>query len=186
MKRVLVLGLSVLATFFWAGPVTAEYKAALDKNPNSLLAHMSLGMIYDSQKKPDLAKEHYRQALKISPNFPPAANNLAYLYAEKGENLDEALNLAQGAKEMAPEDPHVSDTLGWVYYRKNIHGRAVTHLQEAAEKAPQNPAIRYHLGMAYLKQGDKGNAKKELKKALDLSSQFPGAEEAKTALQNLG
>mgnify|MGYP001359605279 FL=1 len=87
---------------------------------------------------------------------------------------------------MVPDDPHISDTLGWVYYKKNIYGRAVTYLQEASEKAPNIAAIRYHLGMAYLKNGDKGNAKKELKRALELSPKFPGAEEAKTALQSLG
>jgi Flp pilus assembly protein TadD len=87
---------------------------------------------------------------------------------------------------MVSEDPHISDTLGWVYYKKNVYSRAVTYLQEASEKAPNNPAIRYHLGMAYLKNGDKGKAKKELKKALDLSPEFPGSEETKTALQSLG
>jgi len=36
---------------------------------------------------------------------------LAYLYADTGEKIDEALNLAQSAKEQFPDDPHVSDTL---------------------------------------------------------------------------
>lgn len=34
------------------------------------------------------------------------------------ENIDETLNLAQSAKREVPEDPHISDTLGWIYYKK--------------------------------------------------------------------
>ena len=142
-------------------------------------------MIYDSQRKLDQARDHYQKALKIDPRFPPAANNLAYLYAEKGENLDEALTLAQAAKERVPDDPHISDTLGWVYYKKSIYGRAVTYLQEAGEKAPNNAAVRYHLGMAYFKNGDKANARKELKRALELNPKFSGFEEAQKTLQSL-
>jgi Flp pilus assembly protein TadD len=164
----------------------AEYKAALEKNPNSLPAHMSLGMIFDFQRKFDQAKEHYQKALKINPKFPPAANNLAYLYAEKGENLDEALTLAQTAKEQVPDNANISDTLGWVYYKKGIYSRAVTYLQEATEKSPRNAALHYHLGMAYFKNGEIENGRKELKRALELDPKFNGADEAKATLQKMG
>jgi Flp pilus assembly protein TadD len=162
-----------------------EYNAALQKDPNSLSALMGLGIIYDTQKKYDKAKEQYQKVLKINPKFPPAANNLAYLYAEKGENIDEALNLAQSAKEQFPEDPHISDTLGWIYYKKNVFTLAITYLKEASEKIPDNSMMRYHLGMAYYKNGDKQDAGRELKKALELDQKFPGAAEAKETLAKL-
>jgi uncharacterized protein HemY len=44
---------------------------------------------------------------------------------QRGENIEEALNLAQSAKEQFPDDANISDTLGWVYYKKNIFSRAV-------------------------------------------------------------
>ena len=146
---------------------------------------MGLGIIYDTQKKYDKAKQCYQKALKINPKFAPAANNLAYLYAEKGENIDEALNLAQSAKEQFPDDPHISDTLGWVYYKKNVFTLAITYLKEANEKIPDHSMMRYHLGMAYYKNGDKELAKKELGKALELDPKFSGAEEAKDALTRI-
>jgi tetratricopeptide (TPR) repeat protein len=161
------------------------YNAAIQKDPNSLSAHMGLGMIYDSQKNYEKAKEYYQKALKINPKFPPAANNLAYLYAEQGENIDQALNLAQDAKAQVPEDPHISDTLGWIYYKKNIFGRAVSYLKEASEKIPDNAMIRYHLGMAYFKNDNVAMAKKELAKALELDPRFPAAGEARATLKNL-
>jgi Flp pilus assembly protein TadD len=162
-----------------------EYSAALQKDPNSLSALMGLGIIYDTQKKYDKAKEQYQKALKINAKFAPAANNLAYLYAERGENIDEGLNLAQSAKEQFPDDPHIADTLGWVYYKKNVFTRAITYLKEANEKIPNHATMRYHLGMAYYKNGDKELAKKELKRALELDPKFSGAEEAKDTLARL-
>ena len=96
-----------------------------------------------------------------------------------------ALNLAQDAKAQVPDDPHISDTLGWIYYKKNIYGRAVSYLKEASEKVPDNPVIRYHLGMAYFKNDNKAMAKKELAKAIELNPKFPGAEEAKATLKGL-
>jgi Flp pilus assembly protein TadD len=121
--------------------------------------------------------------LKINPKFPPAANNLAYLYAEGGGNIDEALHLAQSAKQQVPDDPHISDTLGWVYYKKNIFSRSIVYLKEANEKISDNASMRYHLGMAYYKNGDKENAKKELRKSLELDSRFSGADEARATLK---
>jgi tetratricopeptide (TPR) repeat protein len=162
-----------------------EYNVALQKAPDSLSALIGLGMLYDAQKKYDQAKEYYQRALKINPKFAPAANNLAYLYAEKGENIDEALNLAQSAKEQFPDDPHISDTLGWVYYKKNVFTLAITYLKEANEKIPDHSSMRYHLGMAYYKNGDHELAKKELRRALELDPKFPGAEEAKSTLAKL-
>ena len=123
--------------------------------------------------------------MKINPNFPPAANNLAYLYAERGGNIDVALNLAQKAKEQVPDDPNISDTLGWIYYKKNVPGRAVVYLKEAAEKLPNQALIRYHLGMAYYKNGNRDLAKKELIEALKINSGFQGAAEARATLDAL-
>jgi tetratricopeptide (TPR) repeat protein len=162
-----------------------EYTTAIKKAPDSLSAHMSLGIIYESQKKYDKAQEFYQKALKINPKFPPAANNLAYHYLERGGNVDEALGLAQTAKEQVPDDPNISDTLGWAYYKKNIFSRAIVYLKEANEKIPDNPMMRYHLGMAYHKNGDKENAKRELRKAIELNPKFERADEAREVLKQL-
>ena len=146
---------------------------------------MALGMIYESEKDFTKAQASYEKALQINPNFAPAANNLAYLYAERGGNIDMALNLAQKAKEQVPDDPHISDTLGWIYYKKNIPSRAIVYLKEAAEKVPNEPMIRYHLGMAYYKNGNRDLAKKELNEALKIDPKFQGADEARATLNAL-
>ncbi len=83
------------------------------------------------------------------------------------------------AKEAVPDNPYMSDTLGWVYYRKNIYSRAIVYLKEAAEKLPNQATVHYHLGMAYYKNGQVEQAKKELSRALQIDPNFPGAAEAK-------
>jgi tetratricopeptide (TPR) repeat protein len=143
---------------------------------------MMLGIIYEKLQKYDKAKENYEAALKINPKFAPAANNLAWQLADRGGNIDVALSLAQTAKEGNPSDPSISDTLGWIYYKKNAYLKAIGLLKESLENLGETPVIHYHLGMAYYKNGEKDLAKKELNKALQLSKDFPGSEEAKKTL----
>ena len=174
---------SFYARLNMADKAVGELNAALQKNPDSVSALMALAGIYQSQNKYDLAKENYRKVLKINPKFPPAANNLAYIYADENTNIDEALTLAQSAREALPDNPYMADTLGWVYYRKNVYTRAIVYLKEEAEKLPNQPTVRYHLGMAYHKNGNADLARKELGKALELDPKLRGNEEAKAILQ---
>lgn len=162
-----------------------QYLAAVEKAPDAITALMALGMIYENEKNYSKAQECYEKALKINPNFVPAANNLAFLYAEHGGNIDVALNLAQKDKEQMPEEAHISDTLGWIYYKKNVPGTAIIYLKEAADKMPDQPSVRYHLGMAYYKNGNRDLAKKELSAALKINSGFAGADEARATLNNI-
>ena len=115
----------------------------------------------------------------------PAYNNLAYIYAEKEQELDKALSLAQKAKQLAPEQPDISDTIGWIYYKKGMYDEAVANLKQAVDGSPDNPIIRYHLGAAYYKQNAKDEAAAELKKALSIDDKFEGAEDAKRLMSEI-
>ena len=79
---------------------------------------MIIGALYDGQKKSDMAKQHYEEALRVNPEFAPAANNLAYILAESDQELDNALQLAKLAKEKLPEDPGVMDTVAGCITRR--------------------------------------------------------------------
>ncbi|MDH5641953.1 MAG: tetratricopeptide repeat protein, partial [Nitrospira sp.] len=70
---------------------TKEYEAVLAKDANSIQAHMMLGMIHESKQEFDKAQARYETILKLNPRFVPAANNLAWIMAEQGGNLDVAL-----------------------------------------------------------------------------------------------
>jgi tetratricopeptide (TPR) repeat protein len=163
----------------------AQYQAMLQVKPNQAGAHMLLGVIYDAGKQFDLSEKHYRAALEINPDFAAAANNLAYILSEQNENLDEAITLAQKAKEKLPNSPYVMDTLGWTYYKKGLYDLAIMELSDAQSKLSKNAEVAYHLGMAYHKKGDTEKARAELEKALRLNDNFSGADEARQVLAEM-
>lgn len=145
-----------------------------------------IGIILQVQNRTAEAQKRYEKVLEIEPHAPVAANNLAWLYAEGGGNLDVALQLAKTAKERLPDAPEVNDTLGWIYYKKNVPGLAIPVLQSAVLAQPATPEFHYHLGLAYLKSGDKEKAKQSLQQALKLKGDFDGAQEARRTLQTIG
>ena len=165
----------------------AEAKLAkvIEKNDKNVGAHVLLGIVLNSVGKIDEANKEYRQVLTLSPKNPLAANNLASNLADGGGNLDEALKFAQIAREAAPEDPNVADTLGWIYYKKGLIDTAYPLISDAARKAKNNAIIRYHHGMVLSKKGKTKEAAAELKAALALDPNFPGAAEAKKTLATL-
>jgi tetratricopeptide (TPR) repeat protein len=168
-----------------ADKAIAQFTQLLSVNPKQAAAHMMIAVIYDSQKKPELSEKHYRACLEIDPKFAPAANNLAYLLAESNRDLNEALNYAQTAKGILPEDPSVMDTLGWVYFRKGLYDLAISELKGSLAKAPENATVIYHLGLAYYKKGETDRARAELNRALGLSGTFEGADQARQVLAEI-
>jgi len=162
-----------------------EYENILKKNAKFLPAYMALGAIYEKQGKTEEARKHYRKALEIKKDFAPAANNLAWNLATKGGNIDEALGLAQTAKEQMPKNPGVMDTLGWIYYLKGSYLNAISELQDSLAYYSGNPVIHYHLGMAFFKNSQFGQAKKSLEEALKLSQDFDGSLEARKTLKEI-
>src|SRR5207302_5736961 len=98
---------------------------------------------------------------------------------------EKALQLAQLAKEAAPEEPNVSDTLGWILYKRGVYQRALSLLRDSAAKLPDNPEIQYHLGMASVKVGDRDAARKALTVAAMSSASFLGKDEARKVLAEL-
>src|SRR5262249_48102257 len=143
------------------------------------------GLVYQTKGDIPKAQQAYEKVLLLNPRFAPAANNLAWLYSEHGGDKEKALELAQMAKEAAPDDPHISDTLGWILYKRGVYQRAAGLLSESAAKLPDNPVIRYHAGLAALKVGDKEGARKALTAAVNAPVTFTGKDEARKALDEL-
>jgi tetratricopeptide (TPR) repeat protein len=162
-----------------------EYDELSKRDPRGVGAHTMVATILDMQKRHDEARQRYEQILAIDPNAPVAANNLAWLYAERGGNLDIALQLAQTASRALPDNPAVNDTLGWIYYKRDLASLAVPPLEKSVEVAPENPTFHFHLGLAYAKIGDVEKARTALEQALKLNPQFDGAEEAQQVLSQL-
>jgi tetratricopeptide (TPR) repeat protein len=151
-----------------------ELKKAHDLVPESTAVLNTLALLLESGGNHQEARKAYEQSLVKDPNNPEALNNLAYLMAETGGNLDEALTLATRAKQKLPNFLEISDTIGWIYLKKNLADSAIDIFKDLTAKAPQNPTYRYHYAMALVQKGDKSAALKELKLALGAK---PGKEE---------
>lgn len=162
-----------------------EYERIVKQRPQNVAAQTMVAMILQVQNKHDEAKVVYQRVLELDPRAAVASNNLAYMAAEANTNLDIALQWAQTAKSQLPDDPDVSDTLGWVYVRKGLGRLGVPHLEQSVYKDPRNPLYQFHLGLAYLDAGERTKAKSALEQALRLNENFEGATEAKKALATL-
>jgi predicted Zn-dependent protease len=137
-------------------------------SPNTLRAQLPLAEILLLQGQTDRAIEVYEQILAAHPGELLARNNLAYLYAEKGKNLDRAYAWAAELVRAFPKEGNWRDTLGWVCYRAGRREEALEHLREAVRLAPERAALHYHLGQVLLAADQPQEAAEALRKALQL------------------
>jgi tetratricopeptide (TPR) repeat protein len=157
----------------------------IEKNPASASSYTTRGMIYEGQGKLEDAKKDYRRALEIDPNSDIAGNNLAYMLAEEGKDLESALTWAQAAKRRNPDNPALADTLGWVYYKFGNLGLAREQLQLAVSKIPDNPTFQYHLGLIYKDLKQPKEAADALRKAVASTKEFKDRSRAEAALKEV-
>jgi tetratricopeptide (TPR) repeat protein len=160
----------------------AEFEQLARRQSRPVGAMTMSGMILQAQGNAPKAKQRYQEVLAVDSRAAVAANNLAWMYADSGEKLDEALKLAQTATEAMPDVPEMMDTLGWVYYKKNLPQLAIPLFSRSIEKAPQIATYHYHLGLAYRQAGDAARARTAFRKALEHS---PDAETAGAIKQAL-
>lgn len=162
-----------------------EFETILAKRPQHLSALMILGILHEQQKDIARATARYEEALKVDARFGPAANNLAWILLEQKGDKERALSLAETARQSLPLDPHIADTLGWVYYHKQMYAKSVSVLKEAVGGLPESPIVLYHYGMAQYANNNTDEAKQSLSKFLTLSPDDPHARQAKEALAAL-
>ena len=163
----------------------ANYQKLAQENPQDVRPLMLLAMLQDTRGNWQQAQNTYLKALQAQPDYPLAANNLAYLLLEHGGNPDVALSYAQVAKRGLPESINAADTLAWAYYAKGSYRLAIDLLEDAVKKNPRNATYEYHLGMAYQGAKDAAQAKEHLEKALEIDPKYPKAEEIRKTLAQL-
>jgi Flp pilus assembly protein TadD len=142
--------------------------------PESETVLNDLALTLDNAGHHPEAQKVYETIIRMDPNNGVALNNLAYLMVESGLDSDAALSYAQRAKQLLPDLPEVTDTLGWIYLKKAQYDYAVNAFQDLIAKAPGHSTFHYHLAMAYKQKGDKGKAIEQLHDALKYN---PTAEE---------
>ena len=107
------------------------------------------------------------------------------MLADSGEDLDRALQLAQAATSTTPDVPEMMDTLGWVYYKKQLPQLAIPLFERCVEKAPESPIYQYHLGLAYAGSGDVERGRATLRRALNAKPDPAMATDIRQAIARL-
>jgi tetratricopeptide (TPR) repeat protein len=160
-----------------------QFETLSGHEPKSIGPITMIGLLLEAQGKTAEAEKYYEKALGLnSREAVVAANNLAWLYAESGRDLNRALELARSAYQQRPNDPSVADTLGWVYVKKNMGQTAIPYLLQADSA---QAVVQFHRGMAYVQAGNVAEANRALKTALAGAGNAAWTEEARKALASL-
>lgn len=159
---------------------TEEFRRVAERNPASVSAQTTVGVLLQMQGRIDEARVIFERVIQLDDRAAVAANNLAWIYAEHGGNLDQALQLAQTAKARLPNRPEVSHTLGWVLLKRGLGAQAIEPLREAVSNDSSNAVYHHHLGLAYAAAGDSARARSALERAVEL-----GSAEARASLASL-
>ncbi len=148
----------------------------LPNHPDLLYDH---AMAAERLDKLDVMEKDLRHLIQLKPDNAHAYNALGYSLAERGIRLEEARELVEKALSLAPDDPFIMDSLGWVHFRLGQHGKAVEYLRQALTLRP-DPEIAAHLGQVLWAQGLHEEARKVWQSAL---KQAPESEALRDVMQ---
>ena len=118
----------------------------------------------------DKSEKDLKQALKLSPNQPEVLNYLAYTWADHSKNLEKALEMLQRALAASPQDPYISDSVGWALYRLNRFEEALPYIENSVLGLPDDPTVNDHLGDVYWQLGRYHEAEFQWERALKYTS----------------
>ena len=117
----------------------------------------------------------FEKLLALRPEHGAALNYLGYMFADRNENLDRALELVQKAVALEPSNAAYLDSLGWIYFRLGKLEEAEKRLLTAKSLSPDDPTIEDHLGDLEEKRGDLAKARERWTRALALEPEDGGA-----------
>lgn len=112
------------------------------------------------------AEADMRKALALEPDQPQVLNYLGYSFVDRGENLDEALDMIQRAVKGDPEQGYILDSLAWAYFRLGRYQDALAPMEKASLLEPVDAIVTDHLGDVYWMVGRKREAESQWHRAL--------------------
>jgi putative PEP-CTERM system TPR-repeat lipoprotein len=127
---------------------------------------------------------HYEWLQQKQPGDALVLNNLAWAYYLEKDSR--ALEVAERAYKLSPENATVADTVGWLLLEKGDTVRGIALLEKALKAEPKNFSIRYRLAQGWNKVGDKSKARMALEQALATNESFPERDNAISLLKQLG
>jgi len=145
-----------------AGYVQSAYTVlenALLRFPDNPELLYDYALLAERLDKLELMEASLRRVMALAPDNQHAYNALGYSLAERGIRLPEAHALIEKALQMAPGDPFIMDSMGWVQFRMGNLAAAENALRRAYA-VRSDPEIAVHLGEVLWQKGDKAEAQK--------------------------
>ena len=132
---------------------------ALTAHPNEPDLLYDKAMVAERLKRNDVLDSTLARLIELRPDHPQAYNALGYSWADRNIRLEEARQLIAKALELAPQDPFILDSMGWVMFRLGQPKAALVHLEDAYRQRP-DPEIAAHIGEVLWSLGRREEARK--------------------------
>ena len=139
------------------GQAVAVLEAADRDLPDTVEIKYELAMLYERQDRVADLERLLRQVIALDPDHAHAYNALGYTLADRNQRLPEALDLITQALELAPNDPFILDSMGWVKFRMGDQAAAAEYLRRAYSTRPEAD-IAAHLAEVLWSQGKRDQA----------------------------
>lgn len=143
---------------------------AYELNSKDINLLSQLALTYDGMQRYQDSDRIYEEALKVDPKSALVLNNYSYSLAERGLQLQRALEMAVQAVDAEPDNASYLDTLGWIYFKLGKYEDAAKHIGKAVDTGKGSYVVVEHLGDVYLKLGQKEKARAMWEKALEMNS----------------
>ena len=140
-------------------------EAANERMPDTVEIKYELAMMYERNEQLNDTERLLREVIALDPGHAHSYNALGYSLADRNQRLPEALKLITRALEIAPNDPFIMDSMGWIKFRLGDYVTAVQYLEKAYRVRPEAD-IAAHLGEALWMLGQRDTAIEIWKKAL--------------------
>lgn len=163
----------------------AEYRKALELNPDEALAHNNLSMVLLLTGHPQDAAAEYRKAteinlcraVEIDPAYGPPHDDLGRMLLRTGR-VDEAIIQFGRATELMPESAQARCNLGSALVMKGKLDEALVQLDRAIELDPGYAPIYYNRGLVFRMRGETEKAISEWRKALESNPKYAETHES--------
>src|SRR5262249_27138833 len=134
-------------------------------------ARAGLSGVYVNMGNYPKGEAELEMLLQRNPDEAGPNNDLGYLYAEQGKNLDTAEAMIQKALQEEPENPAYLDSMGWVLFKRGKLNDALETIKKAAERMKvvreeADSTILEHLGDIYFQLQDVARAEDSWREAL--------------------
>jgi tetratricopeptide (TPR) repeat protein len=150
------------------------WRDTLAGNPQAVIAHNNLGIIFDTEGRYKQGAEQFREALAIKPDYLEAHSNLGLALTELGRYPEAEQELRQ-ALTIKPDFSKAHDCLGRLYYRMNQMHAAAYHFAAAVRSEPGMAEAHYNLGCVWLQLDDRLRAIACFRNALLIRPDYPEA-----------